>query len=108
MAPALGLGALLALLALPGGSGGQPKVLHSLRYLQVAVTEPSLGIPQFMEIGYVDGIPISRYDSEWGRTEPQTPWMAAVTEPGYWDEGTQRNERNRLVAANNLETVGAR
>ncbi|XP_027766296.1 class I histocompatibility antigen, F10 alpha chain-like [Empidonax traillii] len=108
MAPALGLGALLALLALPGGSGGQPKVLHSLRYLHVAVTEPSPGVPQFMALGYMDGIPITRYDSERGRVEPLTPWMAAGPEPGYWDGETQINEGNRLVAANNLETVGAR
>ncbi|XP_050181778.1 class I histocompatibility antigen, F10 alpha chain-like isoform X2 [Myiozetetes cayanensis] len=103
MAPALGLGALLVLLALPGGSGGQPKVLHSLRYLHVAVTEPSPGIPQFMALGYVDGIPISRYDSERRRTEPLTPWMAAELEPEYWDGQTQIGERNRIVAANNLE-----
>ncbi|XP_027767021.1 class I histocompatibility antigen, F10 alpha chain-like [Empidonax traillii] len=108
MAPALGLGALLALLALPGGSGGQPKVLHSLRYLHVAVTEPSPGIPQYLVLGYVDGIPITRYDSERGQTEPLTPWMAAGPEPEYWDRQTQINERNRLIDANNLERVGAR
>ncbi|NXK43873.1 HMR1 protein, partial [Piprites chloris] len=77
----------------------------SLRYLHVAVTEPSPGIPQYLAMGYVDGIPISRYDSERGRVEPQTPWMAAGAEPGYWDGQTQINERNRLVAATGLETV---
>ncbi|XP_064495253.1 class I histocompatibility antigen, F10 alpha chain-like [Pseudopipra pipra] len=108
MAPALGLGALLALLALLGVSGGQPEVLHSMRYLDVAVTEPSPGIPQFLSMGYVDGIPITRYDSERGRKEPQTPWMAAGAEPGYWDRGTQINERSQLIYADNLERVGGR
>ncbi|XP_064495216.1 class I histocompatibility antigen, F10 alpha chain-like isoform X5 [Pseudopipra pipra] len=105
MAPVLGLGALLALL---GVSGGQPEVLHSLRYLTVAVTEPSPGIPQYLSMGYVDGIPITRYDSERGRKEPLTLWMAAGAEPGYWDRGTQINEGNQLIAAANLERVGGR
>ncbi|XP_027765569.1 class I histocompatibility antigen, F10 alpha chain-like, partial [Empidonax traillii] len=63
--------------------------LHSLRYLQVAVTEPSPGVPQFMALEYLDGIPISCYDSERGQVEPLTPWMAAGPELGYWDEETQ-------------------
>ncbi|XP_064495237.1 class I histocompatibility antigen, F10 alpha chain-like isoform X2 [Pseudopipra pipra] len=100
MAPALGLGALLALL---GVSGGQPEVLHSMRYLEVAVTEPSPGIPQFMVLGYVDGIPFERYDSERGRVEPLTPWMAAGAEPGYWDRETQIDRGNQLVAAYKLD-----
>ncbi|XP_027562844.1 class I histocompatibility antigen, F10 alpha chain-like, partial [Neopelma chrysocephalum] len=82
-----------------------PPVLHSLRYLSVAVTEPSPGIPQYLSMGYVDGIPITRYDSERGQAEPLTPWMAAGAEPGYWDEVTQIYKRSRLVAADNLETV---
>ncbi|XP_027563308.1 class I histocompatibility antigen, F10 alpha chain-like isoform X1 [Neopelma chrysocephalum] len=105
MAPALGLGVLLALL---GVSGGQPEVLHSLHFLSIAVTEPGPRMPQFMVLGYLDGIPITRYDSERGRVEPLTPWMAARAEPGYWDGQTQRNERCRRIAANNLETVGGR
>ncbi|XP_039241556.1 class I histocompatibility antigen, F10 alpha chain-like, partial [Pipra filicauda] len=103
MAPALGLGALLALLGVLAVSGGQPEVLHSLRYLDVAVTEPSPRIPQFLSMGYVDGIPFVRYDSERDRLEPLTPWMAAGAEPGYWDRQTQINERNRFIDADNLE-----
>ncbi|XP_027562758.1 class I histocompatibility antigen, F10 alpha chain-like, partial [Neopelma chrysocephalum] len=72
------------------------------------MSEPSPGIPQYMIMGYVDGIPFVRYDSERGRMQPLTPWMAAGAEPGYWDRGTQTAEWNRLLAANNLETVGAR
>ncbi|XP_064495248.1 class I histocompatibility antigen, F10 alpha chain-like [Pseudopipra pipra] len=108
MAPALGLGALLAILGVLEVSMGQPEVLHSLRYLNMAVTEPSPGIPQYLSMGYVDGIPFTRYDSERGRTEPLTPWMAAGAEPGYWDEQTQINEGNRLVAATALEILRGR
>ncbi|XP_064495325.1 class I histocompatibility antigen, F10 alpha chain-like [Pseudopipra pipra] len=108
MAPALGLGALLALLGVLAVSGGQPEVLHSLRFLTVAVTEPSPGIPQYMGLVYMDGIPITRYDSERGRVEPLTPWMAAGAEPGYWDRSTQINQGNQIIDADNLETVGGR
>ncbi|NXE44535.1 HMR1 protein, partial [Ptilorrhoa leucosticta] len=61
----------------------------SLRYLQVAVSEPSPGVPQFMSFGYLDGIPFRRYDSERGRAEPQTPWMKDGPEPEYWDRQTR-------------------
>ncbi|NWT07407.1 HA1F protein, partial [Mionectes macconnelli] len=83
-------------------------VLHSLRYLHMAVTEPSPGIPQYLTLGYVDGIPFVRYDSERGRMEPLTPWMAAGPEPGYWDGQTQISERNQLIGAANLEKARGR
>ncbi|XP_071416387.1 class I histocompatibility antigen, F10 alpha chain-like [Pithys albifrons albifrons] len=87
MAPALGL------------------VLHSLWYQFVAVSEPSPGVPQFMSMGFLDGIPITRYDSERGRMEPQTPWMEKGVEPGFWDGQTEINERNQHVTADHLETL---
>ncbi|XP_027489031.1 class I histocompatibility antigen, F10 alpha chain-like [Corapipo altera] len=61
-----------------------------------------------MVLGHMDGIPFQRYDSERGRVEPLTPWMAAGAEPGYWDRETQRNEGNQLDDATNLEIVGGR
>ncbi|NXG10329.1 HMR1 protein, partial [Sakesphorus luctuosus] len=77
----------------------------SLRYQRVAVSEPSPGVPQFMAMGFLDGIPITRYDSERGRAQPQTPWMENGAEPGYWDRQTQIYKRNQPVAATNLETL---
>uniref|UniRef100_A0A8C3QZV0 Ig-like domain-containing protein n=1 Tax=Cyanoderma ruficeps TaxID=181631 RepID=A0A8C3QZV0_9PASS len=82
-----------------------PPVLHSLRYLQVSVSEPSPGVPQFMSIGFLDGIPFLRYDSERGRMEPLTEWMKDGAEPGYWDSQTQISKRNQHVDAWNLETL---
>ncbi|NXP95418.1 HA1F protein, partial [Passerina amoena] len=64
-------------------------VLHSLRYLSVAVSEPSPGILQYMATGYLDGIPFTRYDSERGRVEPLTQWMKDGAEPEYWEGQTQ-------------------
>uniref|UniRef100_A0A8C9UHY2 Class I histocompatibility antigen, F10 alpha chain-like n=1 Tax=Serinus canaria TaxID=9135 RepID=A0A8C9UHY2_SERCA len=108
MAPALGLGLLLGLLGLLGDPGGATKVLHSLHYLTVAVSEPSPGVPQYMSIGFVDGIPFTRYDSERGRVEPLTQWIKDGAEPGYWEEQTQINERNQHINAGNLETLRER
>ncbi|KAM4879886.1 class I histocompatibility antigen, F10 alpha chain-like isoform 1-T1 [Sylvia borin] len=108
MAPALGLGLLLGLLGLLGHPGGATRVLHSLRYLNMAVSEPSPGIPQYMDIGFVDGIPFARYDSERGRVEPLTQWMEDGAEPGYWDGQTQINKNNQHVAAGSLETLRSR
>ncbi|TRZ05869.1 hypothetical protein HGM15179_021238, partial [Zosterops borbonicus] len=82
-----------------------PAVLHSLRYLNMVVSEPSLGIPQYMEMGFVDGIPITRYDSERGRVEPLTQWMKDGAELEYWDRNTQINVGNQHVCAVDLETA---
>ncbi|NXM71984.1 1B37 protein, partial [Serilophus lunatus] len=78
----------------------------SLRYLQVAVSEPSPGVPQYMEMGFVDGIPTDRYDSERGRVELLAPWMEkAGAEPGYWDRETEVSKRNQQVNIRDLETL---
>ncbi|NXS78631.1 1B49 protein, partial [Erpornis zantholeuca] len=77
----------------------------SLRYLHVAVSEPSPGVPQFVEMGYVDGIPFMRYDSERGRKVPLTPWIEEGAEPGYWDRETEISKRNQQVNAMNLEIL---
>ncbi|XP_014749768.1 PREDICTED: class I histocompatibility antigen, F10 alpha chain-like, partial [Sturnus vulgaris] len=105
MAPALGLGLLLGLLGLLWDPGGATRVLHSLRNLHVAVSEPSPGIPQFMAMGYLDGIPFLRCDSERGRAVPLTQWMEDGAEPGYWDGQTQICVRNQHMDAWNLETL---
>ncbi|XP_071437940.1 class I histocompatibility antigen, F10 alpha chain-like [Pithys albifrons albifrons] len=105
MAPALGLGALLGLLGLLGALGGATEVLHSLWYQHVAVSEPSPGLPQFMSVEFLDGIPIARYDSERGRVEPQTPWMEKGFEQGFWDGQTKIAEVHQHWAADSLETL---
>ncbi|NXF00060.1 HA1F protein, partial [Menura novaehollandiae] len=80
-------------------------VLHSLRYLRVAVSEPGPGLPQYVAVAFVDGIPFARYDSERGRMEPQTLWVAAGAKPGYWDTETRINERYRHTDPKQLETL---
>ncbi|TRZ08050.1 hypothetical protein HGM15179_019059, partial [Zosterops borbonicus] len=66
-----------------------PPCTTPLRYLNVVVSEPSPGVPQFMSIGFVDGIPFVRYDSEQGWMEPLMQWIKDGAELGYWDSETQ-------------------
>ncbi|NXU96414.1 HA1F protein, partial [Cettia cetti] len=80
-------------------------VLHSLRFLVVAVSDPGPGIPQFMEMGFLDGIPFMSYNSKRGRAEPLTQWMKDRAEPGFWDSQTQIMEWNQHLHARSLETL---
>ncbi|NXY11683.1 HA1F protein, partial [Pteruthius melanotis] len=80
-------------------------VLHSLHYLRVTVSEPSPGLPRFMAVGYLDGIPFASYNSERGWVEPQTLWMEAGAEPGYWDTETEINKRYQHVDPIDLEML---
>ncbi|NXI34582.1 HA1F protein, partial [Galbula dea] len=77
----------------------------SLRYFYVAVSDPSPGLPQSMIEGYMDGIPISRYDSEIGRMVPKAKWMETNLDQHYWDEQTQIAQRNEQADRVNLETL---
>ncbi|NXI38614.1 HA1F protein, partial [Galbula dea] len=77
----------------------------SLRYFSVAVSDPSPGLPQFMAVGYMDGIPISRYDSEIRRTVPKAEWMETKVDQLYWDRETQITQSNEQVDRVNLETA---
>ncbi|XP_039944473.1 class I histocompatibility antigen, F10 alpha chain [Hirundo rustica] len=108
MAAALGLGLLLGVLGLLGEPAGANKVLHSLRYLYVAVSEPGPGIPQFMAMGSVDGIPFARYDSDRGRAEPLAQGIKHGAEPGFWDSVTQVVVQRQHNAPVNLETLRVR
>ncbi|XP_039944467.1 class I histocompatibility antigen, F10 alpha chain isoform X1 [Hirundo rustica] len=104
----LGLGLLLGVLGLLGEPGGANKVLHSLRYLSVAVSEPGPGIPPFMVLGFMDGIPFARYDSERGQAEPLTQWIKDGVEPEYWDSAIQIVVLNQRMGAVSLERLRGR
>ena len=82
-----------------------PAALLSLRYPHVAVPEPGPGLPQFVSMGSLDGIPSRRRRSERGRAEPQAPGMAAGAEPGSWDPRSRHSERHRHGATREPEML---
>uniref|UniRef100_A0A8C3XFB4 Ig-like domain-containing protein n=1 Tax=Cyanoderma ruficeps TaxID=181631 RepID=A0A8C3XFB4_9PASS len=102
-------------MGVPGGPGGSLGLVEDSRgdsgpwdppEFPSPATGTSLpGIPQFMSIGFVDGIPFVRYNSERGRVEPLTQWMKDGAEQEYWDRETQSAEKWQQVAAGNLETL---
>ncbi|KAM6038823.1 class I histocompatibility antigen, F10 alpha chain-like isoform 2-T2 [Theristicus caerulescens] len=100
---ALGLGLLLGVLGGAAASG-----LHSLRFFDVAVSEPSPGLPQYVSVAYVDGNPIARYGSETGKVEPRAAWMVANVDPQYWDRNTRIVQRSQQVYRVDLDALRAR
>jgi len=61
-----------------------------------------------MEVGYVDGNPFVRYDSETEKMKPQVDWIAANVDQEYWDGQTRNAKRTQEVDRVNLVTVRGR
>uniref|UniRef100_A0A8U8CBG8 Uncharacterized protein n=1 Tax=Geospiza parvula TaxID=87175 RepID=A0A8U8CBG8_GEOPR len=66
-----------------------PPFSTPLRYLQVAVSEPSPGIPQFMSTGYLDGIPFVLLRQRRGRVELLTRVDGEWSRAEHWERKTQ-------------------
>uniref|UniRef100_A0A8D2IS68 Ig-like domain-containing protein n=1 Tax=Varanus komodoensis TaxID=61221 RepID=A0A8D2IS68_VARKO len=88
-------------------AGQVPASSHSLRYFYTAVLEPSQGLPQFVQVGYVDSEPITHYDSSTRRKRPAAPWMEKVGEDDaqYWERGTQKLHKTEQMLRENLATL---
>ncbi|XP_071980829.1 uncharacterized protein [Engystomops pustulosus] len=61
---------------------------HSLRYHYTLVSAPGPELPEFSVTGYVDGLAISFYSSDVGRTVPVAPWMESHVPPEEWERQT--------------------
>ncbi|XP_061521138.1 major histocompatibility complex class I-related gene protein-like [Phycodurus eques] len=84
-------------------------VLHTLKYFRTASSQIP-NIPDFSEVGYVDDVPISRYDSKSRKTKPKQDWMNKITadDPHYWERQTQISIVNEQVNKIDIEIVKAR
>ncbi|XP_072885500.1 uncharacterized protein [Hemitrygon akajei] len=94
------VGLLLLALLCGGVSAGS----HSLRHFYTAVT-PGSGVPEFMEVGYVDEEQIIYYDSVLGRTVPRQQWMAESQGPDYWERETQISRSHEQWAQAKIQTL---
>uniref|UniRef100_A0A670HRR5 Ig-like domain-containing protein n=1 Tax=Podarcis muralis TaxID=64176 RepID=A0A670HRR5_PODMU len=80
---------------------------HSLRYFYTAVSEPGQGLPQFIDVGYVDDQQIIQYDSDTKEYLPRVPWMrkAEKEDPQYWHKQTQIAQGNQLAFRVSLQNL---
>uniref|UniRef100_A0A8D2JBF3 Ig-like domain-containing protein n=1 Tax=Varanus komodoensis TaxID=61221 RepID=A0A8D2JBF3_VARKO len=78
---------------------------HSLRYFHTALSEPVQGLPQFVQVGYVDDQPIDLNDS--ARQElPQVPRMELHADgPWPWDRRSRAPWSAEQVSLANLATL---
>uniref|UniRef100_A0A8C5WGX9 Ig-like domain-containing protein n=1 Tax=Leptobrachium leishanense TaxID=445787 RepID=A0A8C5WGX9_9ANUR len=76
---------------------------HSLRYYHTAVSSLGHELPEFISVGYVDGIQITRYGSDTGQARPAAPWMKKLENPDYWEEETRNGKRAEAVNKHNVK-----
>ncbi|XP_051009474.1 H-2 class I histocompatibility antigen, Q10 alpha chain-like [Acomys russatus] len=79
---------------------------HSLRYFITAVSEPGLGEPRYVEVGYVDDTEFVCFDSDaqTPRMEPRASWMEREG-PEYWERETLRAKNTEQIFRGNLRTA---
>ena len=66
-----------------------PAELHTLRYIQTAMTDPGPGMPQFVIVGYVDDKIFGIYDSK-SRTAQPIVEMLPQEDQEHWAAQTQK------------------
>ncbi|XP_061887424.1 major histocompatibility complex class I-related gene protein-like [Entelurus aequoreus] len=84
-------------------------VIHSLEYFTTASSQVP-NFPQFVSVGYVDGVEISYYDSNIRKAESKQDWMNKITveDPDYWQRQTEYNVVNEHIFKGNIETFKKR
>ncbi|NXE17193.1 HMR1 protein, partial [Lophotis ruficrista] len=63
------------------------------------------GVPEFGAMGYVDGTPFVRYDSETGKKEPRADWITANVDRDYWDTESRISRANQRIYRANLAAL---
>ncbi|XP_027029980.2 class I histocompatibility antigen, F10 alpha chain-like [Tachysurus fulvidraco] len=65
-------------------------VTHTLHYIHTAVT-PGINLPEYTDVGLVDGETFVYYDSNIRKYIPITEWIKNITgyDADYWSSGTQ-------------------
>nr|XP_061820783.1 class I histocompatibility antigen, F10 alpha chain-like [Nerophis lumbriciformis] len=79
-------------------------VIHTLQYFYTASSQVP-NFPEYVSVGYVDGVEISYYDSNIRKAESKQDWMNKITaeDPKYWQRVTEISVVNELIAKHNLE-----
>nr|XP_061820627.1 class I histocompatibility antigen, F10 alpha chain-like [Nerophis lumbriciformis] len=84
-------------------------VIHTLQYFYTASSQVP-NFPEYVDVGYVDGVEISYYDSNIRKAESKQDWMNKITaeEPKYWQRETEISVGNEFTAKHNLEVLKKR
>uniref|UniRef100_A0A672IF70 Ig-like domain-containing protein n=1 Tax=Salarias fasciatus TaxID=181472 RepID=A0A672IF70_SALFA len=83
--------------------------IHSLKYFYTGASNVP-NFPEFVQVGLVDDMEVSRYDSNTRRKVPKQDWMNKITEedPTYWEETTQRLKGSQQTFKANIEILKQR
>ncbi|XP_051526645.1 class I histocompatibility antigen, F10 alpha chain-like isoform X2 [Myxocyprinus asiaticus] len=65
-------------------------------------------VPEFMTVGFLDGVPLVYYDSNIYRVIPRQKWMNMAVESDYWDKETQISIRFQELYKININTAKER
>ncbi|XP_061755132.1 class I histocompatibility antigen, F10 alpha chain-like [Nerophis ophidion] len=84
-------------------------VIHTLQYFHTASSQVP-NFPEYVSVGYVDGVQISHYDSNSRKAEAKQDWMNKITaeDPKYWQRETEINVVSELTGKHNLEVFKKR
>ncbi|XP_057683802.1 class I histocompatibility antigen, F10 alpha chain-like [Corythoichthys intestinalis] len=100
---------LVALLLMAVQFQNVKPVIHTLKYINTASSQIP-NFPEFLAVGYVDGVQITYYDSKSGKLRPKQDWMNKITaeDPPYWERNTQINIGNQQAAKVSIENAKER
>ncbi|XP_077445956.1 class I histocompatibility antigen, F10 alpha chain-like [Stigmatopora argus] len=84
-------------------------VFHTLEYIQIASSQIP-NFPEFLGVAYVDGVPITHYDSMSRKFSPKQDWVNKITTqvPDYWRSNTAIYIGNQHVSKDNIKIVNER
>ncbi|XP_061877874.1 class I histocompatibility antigen, F10 alpha chain-like [Entelurus aequoreus] len=82
------------------------RMIHTLQYFTTASSQVP-NFPEYVEVGYVDGVEIIYYDSNIRKAESKQDWMNKITaeDPKYWQIQTEINVGNEFTDKHNLEVL---
>ncbi|XP_053722761.1 major histocompatibility complex class I-related gene protein-like isoform X2 [Synchiropus splendidus] len=101
----MGLSLILVLLGINGANA----VFHSLKFIRTASSGVK-NVPEFMEVGLVDDVVFSHYDSNSRRVKPKQDWMTQLTDDDleYFEIETWRCRNGQWTSRNLMRVVQER
>ncbi|XP_057683799.1 major histocompatibility complex class I-related gene protein-like isoform X1 [Corythoichthys intestinalis] len=84
-------------------------VIHTLKYIRTASSRIP-NFPEYLEVGYIDGVQITHYDSKSRKYRPKQDWMNKITakDPHYWDRNTHISLGNQQTYKASIEILQER